>query len=145
MNDFSEEYKRKKRNHAQREQPQTQKQRLKQELRNLPEGKELNNWICQHIANRIGEPVVWQYANASSAQGNQIELYNGQTNNRLIVTEINRQEIAQTRAMGQSWIDQLMMAIDDSGGKSPSQMHEKFEEDISSRYEEMMSKITNSD
>lgn len=142
MNDFSEEYKRKKKNHAQRERPQTQKQRLKQELRKLPEGKELNNWICQHIANRIGEPVVWQYAN--QGQGNQIELYNGKTNNRLIVTEINRQGIAQTRAMGQSWIDQLMMAIDDSEGKSPSQMHEKFEEDISSRYEEAFEKITNS-
>lgn len=140
MNDFSEEYKRKKRNHAQREQPQTQKQRLKQELRKLPEGKELNNWICQHIANRIGEPVVWQYAN--QGQGNQVELYNGKTNNRLLVTEINRQEIAQTRAMGQSWIDQLMMAIDGSEGKSPSQMHEKFEKDLSNRYEEMMEKIT---
>jgi len=141
-----EEYKQKKKQHSQREQPQSQEKRLQQELRNLPEGKPLNNWICQQIANRIGEPVVWQYADVNEAtqdRSNRIQFINGSNNQTLQIIEVDRQEIARTRAMGQSWVDQLMFAIkDDQNQSQGSQMHEQMEDDLSSRYEEMMNKIT---
>lgn len=149
MNDFKEQYKNKKSQHAQQQQPLSQEERLKQELRKLPEGEELNNWICQQIANRIGEPVVWQYADTNEAQqqrSNRVQFINGSTNETLQIIEVNRQEIAQTRAMGQSWIDQLMAAIEgvEKEGHASS-MHEKFEQDMSERYEGMMEKIQGGD
>ena len=149
--DSFEEYKQQKKQHADQQQPQTQEQRLKQELRKLPQGKDLMNWICQHVANRIGDPVVWQYADRSETtqeRTQRVEFINGSTNNQILITEVNRQEIAQTRAMGQSWIDQFMAAIEDAkgqGGDAPSQMHKKFEEDLSDRFGDMMDKITGND
>lgn len=141
-----EEYKQKKKQHSQTQQPQSQEQRLQQELRTLPQGKELNNWICQQIANRIGDPVVWQYADTNKAtqnRSNRVQFIDGSNNQTLQIIEVNRQEIARTRAMGQSWINQLMFAIkDDEGQSQGSVMHERMENDLSSRYEDMMDKIT---
>lgn len=146
-----EEYKQQKKQHADQQQPQTQEQRLQQELRTLPQGKELMNWICQHVANRIGDPVLWQYADQNEAtqqRTQRVEFINGSDNTRLLITEVDRQEIAQTRAMGQNWIQQFMAAIENAKGQgdgAPSQMHEKFEDDLSERFGDMMDKITGND
>jgi hypothetical protein len=150
MNPF-EEYKQQKKQHADQKQPMSQEQRLKQELRKLPQGKDLMNWICQEVANRIGDPVLWQYADQNEAtqqRTQRVKFINGSDNSQLLITEVNRQEIAQTRAMGQSWIDQFMAAIENAkgqGGGAASKMHEKFEQDLSERFSEKMDKITGND
>ncbi len=152
MDDPFKEYKQQKKKHADQNQPMSQEQRLKQELRQLPEGKPLINWICQHLANRIGEQVVWRYVDenpASQKRSRRVEFMKGDSNEQILITEVNRREIAQTRAMGQSWIDQFMAAVEDAkeGGKSghASQMHEKFEDDLSDKFGDMMDKITGND
>ena len=53
MDDPFKEYKQQKKKHADQNQPMSQEQRLKQELRQLPKGKALMNWISQHLANRL--------------------------------------------------------------------------------------------
>ncbi len=127
----------------------TQQQRMRQELRQLPQGEQLFNWIAGHLQKRLeGVPqVLWQYADQNAAQQNRsqvISFLNGQTNEVLVTTQVNRQEIARTRSMQNSWIHHLLAQIRDSQGQQhQSQMHEKFEDRMADQYEEMMEKIQN--
>lgn len=143
MNDFQDEYLRQKENRAEQAEL-TQEQKVKQELRKLPQGEELFNWIAHHVGKRSQFPVVWQYADENVAQqnrSNRIHLMNGRTHQVIQTIEVNRKEIAQTRATGQSWIEQLMFAINGEQ-QYQSSMHSKMEQDMSDRYEEMMEKLT---
>lgn len=139
-----EEYMRQKQNQSE-EAELTQQQKLEQELRNLPQGEELFNWIVHHVGKRMEVPVVWQYADQNPAQqqqSNRIHLINGRTHNVIRTIEVNRQEIAQVRSMGQSWIEQLMFAIQGNDQQQhASSMHSKMEQDMSERYKEMMEKL----
>lgn len=142
-----QEYKQKKNQHSKGQ--MSQEERVKAQLRKLPKGKNLMNWICQQTANKIGEPVYWKYVDQNEAtqkRSRRIEFMKGEEHERLLITEVNRREIAQTRAAGESWIKQFMAAMNGSSNQgSASQMHEKFEEDLSDRFGDMMDKITGND
>lgn len=147
MNDpndqFQDEYLNQKKDRTEQEQL-TKQERLNQELRTLPEGEALFDWICKHVEKGVGDPVMWQYVDTGRAQqnrSNRIHLMNGRTHQVIQTIEVNRQEIAQVRSTGESWINQLLMTLEGDQGHA-SQMHEKFEDDLSSRYEEMMDKLT---
>lgn len=126
----------------------SQEQKMKQELRNLPQGEQLLNWIAGHLQKRLdGVPqVLWQYADQNAAQQRRSQLISfldGRTNEVLVTTEVNRQEIARMRSMQSSWIQQLVAQIQDSEEQEhQSEMHDRFENQMSEQYEEMMEKLT---
>ena len=126
----------------------SQEQKVKQELRQLPQGEELFTWIAGHLQKRLDRvpQVLWKYADQNPAQQKRSQLItflNGQTNEVLVTTEVSRQEIAQMRSTGTSWINQLAAQIQDSGEQEhQSEMHERFEDQMSDQFEEMMKKIT---
>jgi len=122
-------------------------QKVKQELNSLPHGKELMNWIAGHLQKRLDnvQSVLWRYVDQNQAQqqrSNRVQFLDGQTNEVLVTTEVNRQELAQMRAMNNSWILQLVEQIQDDGNQEhQSGMHEKFEDDLSERFDDMMEKL----
>lgn len=124
----------------------TQQQRLEKQLKNLPKGENLFDWVCKHLGKQLGFSVMWQYADSNETQqsrSNRIHIINGEKHQIIQTIEINRQEIAQVRSTGESWIGQLLAAIkSEEGQQHASQMHKKFEDDLSNRYEEMMEKLT---
>jgi hypothetical protein len=130
----------KKRQH--RQQHLSQEQKMKRELNSLPQGEQLLTWIAGHIQKRLdGVPqVLWRIEDQRQMQ---VSFINGQTDEVLITTVVNRQEIAQMRAMQSSWINQLVAQIrgEEEEGHESS-MHEKFEQQMSSQYEDMMEKLT---
>lgn len=138
--EYGQEYMNRKRQNAEHGQL-SYEQKVKQELRKLPTGQELYNWICHHVGKRLGKQVLWQTQGQAQNGSQQLTLLDAQTRQVIHTVAVNRKEIAQVRATGESWIQQLMFAIQGGEAQNQSQMHEKFENDLSSRYGDMMEKL----
>ena len=120
-----------------------QKRKFNQKLRELPKGKEFNNWVAQQIANRLEKKILWQYTDSSpqtQQRTNRIEIMDGDTNESLGVIEPNRREAARAYATELDWVG-TVVAMLDSSGDEVSGMHEKLEDDLSDKYEDMMNKL----
>lgn len=120
-----------------------QKKRYRRKLRELPQGREFNNWVAQQIANRLEKPILWQYSDVNTQtqqRTNRIEILDGETEEVLGVIEPNRQEAARSLATGLDWVGNIV-AVLDSSDDNVSTMHDKLEDDLSSKYEEMMNKL----
>lgn len=124
-----------------------QEQEYRKNLQQLPKGRDFNNWLAQQLADRLGKTVLWRYVdtNAQTQQrSNRIEILDGETEDTMGVIEPNRDEAARTFATGIDWIDNIIAMLDSGGDGEVSGMHEKLENDLSEKYEDMMNKITGS-
>lgn len=121
-----------------------QQQKYKQRLRELPQGNEFNNWVAQQIANRLGKRILWRYAdsNAQTQQRtNRIEILDGETEEVLGVIEPNRREAARSYATQIDWVGNIVAMLDSGQEDQVSGMHDKLEDDLSNKYEDMMEKL----
>jgi len=122
-----------------------QERKFQQQLQQLPQGKEFNNWLAQQLANRLDKSILWRYSDTNEQtqqRTNRIEILDGKTQDVMGVVEPSRREAARSFAAGINWIDTVAAMLDSGGEDNVSSMHDKLEDDLSSKYEDMMNKIT---
>lgn len=112
-------------------------------LRQLPSGDAFYDWVAREVGERIGEPVGWEFTDQGQAaqdRSGRINLLN--SNGEVLCTiEPSRDEVARSQAVGEDWIDHIVAMIGDEE-QQRSGMHQKFEQDMMSQYEDMMNKLT---
>ena len=121
-----------------------QQEKYQQQLKRLPTGTQFFNWIAQQVGQQVGEQVGWEPAdkNAPTARRtNRINLLNS-NGDVLCTLEPSREEVAKSFAIGENWIEQVVQMIQGEDLEHGSSMHDKFEQDMKSQYEDMMSKLT---
>jgi len=121
-----------------------QREKYQRKLQELPQGKAFNNWVAQQLANRLGKTVLWRYTDTNKQtqqRSNRIEILDGDTEEAMGVVEPSREEAARAFANGIDWIGNIVTMLD-SGDDNVSSMHDKLENDLSDKYEDMMSKLT---
>lgn len=124
-----------------------QQEKYQKQLQKLPTGQQFFNWIAQQVGQKVGQRVGWEPTDQNAAtarRSNRINLLNS-NGDVLCTIEPSREEVARSLAIGDDWIQHVVSMIQSENLEHDSSMHSKFEQDMMSQYEDMMSKLTGDD